>query len=244
MPVTNPQTGTRIDEVAEQIYRISTPVPPTVVPGGFSFNQYLIIDDEPLLFHTGMRKTFPLVAEAIATVMPIGKLRWVGFSHAEPDENGALSDFLDAAPNAAALCGIIAAMVSAGDLGGRAPRALGNGEAISLGKKTVTWLDAPHVPHGWDCGFLFEQKTRTLFCGDLFTQGGAEHAPITESDILDASEAMRQAMDYYAHGPNTGVVLEQLAATQPTTLACMHGSAWHGDGAKLLRGLAKALAGG
>jgi len=123
--------------------------------------------------------------------------------------------------------------------GGRAPQL--NGEAVSLGKHVVRWIDAPHVPHGWDCGLLFEESTRTLLCGDLLTQGGASHDPRTQDDILGPSEAFRKRMDYYAHGPDTKKVLERLASTHPTTLACMHGSAWQGDGAGLLRALAGAL---
>jgi flavorubredoxin len=241
MGVTNSQTGTRIDEIAAGIYRIATPLP--VVPGGFSFNQYLIVDDEPLLFHTGPRKLFPLVREAVEAVMPAEKLRHVSFSHVEADECGSLNEWLAAAPRAAPLCGKIAAMVSIEDLADRPPRALGDGESIALGKKRVKWFDAPHVPHAWECGFLFEETTRTLLCGDLFTQGGAEHPPLTESDILGPSEAMRHALEYFAHGPNTAAILEKLAKTEPTTLAVMHGSAYRGDGAKVIRGLSAALRG-
>jgi flavorubredoxin len=240
MTTTNSQSGTRIDEIADRIYRIATPVP--AAPGGFSFNQYLVVDDAPLLFHTGPRKLFPLVREAIATVMPVERLRWVSFSHVEADECGSLNEFLAVAPNAAPLCGTIAAMVSVNDLADRPARALPEGETVSLGKKSVTWIDAPHVPHGWECGFLFEQSTRTLFSGDLFTQGGAEHAPITDSDILGPSEAFRQAMDYYSHTKSVRGPIEKLAALAPTTLACMHGSAWRGDGARLLRELGDVLA--
>ncbi len=241
MPVTNPHSNTRIDEIAAGIYRISTPVPPTVVPGGFTFNQYLVVDDEPLLFHTGPRKMFPLVREAIASVMPVEKLRWLSFSHVEADESGALNELLAVAPNAQPLCGQIAAMVSVNDLADRPARALADGEAITLGKKSVAWVDAPHLPHGWECGFLFERSTSTLLCGDLFTQGGAEHAPVTESDILGPSEAFRKAMDYFSHSKNAAVHMERLAALAPRTLACMHGAAWRGDGAKLLRELGAAL---
>jgi len=241
MTTTNQDTGTRIDEVADGIYRISTPVPPTAVPGGFTFNQYLVVDEQPLLFHTGPRKMFPLVRQAIATVMPVERLRWISFSHVEADECGSMNDFLAAAPDAAPLCGTVAALVSVGDLANRPPRALGDGESISLGKKSVVWIDAPHVPHGWDCGFLFERSTRTLFSGDLFTQGGSEHVPLTESDILGPSEAFRRAMDYYSHTKSARGPLEKLAALEPTTLASMHGSAWRGHGAGLLRELCAVL---
>ncbi len=240
MPVTNTQSGTRIDEVAEGIYRICTPLPPTVVPGGFSFNQYLVDDEEPLLFHTGPRGMFALTSEAIASVMPVSRLRHVAFSHFESDECGAGNEFLAAAPRAAILCGRVSGLVNA-DVWSRPPRALADGETVSLGKHLVRWIDAAHVPHGWDCGYLFEERTRTLLCGDLFTQGGAGHDPRTQADILAPSEAFRKAMDYYAHGPNTGQVLAKLAATKPAMLACMHGSAWQGDGEGLLKALAGAL---
>jgi flavorubredoxin len=237
--ITNAQSGTRVDEVAPSIYRISTPV--SVVPGGFSFNQYLIVDEDPLLFHTGPRRMFPLVREAIAAVMPVEKLRWVGFSHVEADECGALNDLLAAAPTAQALCSQVAAMVSVEDLADRPPRALADGETVGLGRARVRWLDAPHLPHAWECGYLFEESTGTLLCGDLFTQPGATHPPVTEGDILGPSEAMRAAMDYYAHSAATRPLLEKLAATRPRTLACMHGSAWSGDGGRLLLDLAESL---
>lgn len=241
MSVTNRQSGTNVHEIADGIYRINTPV---VIEGagGFSFNQYLIMDDDPLLFHTGPRKMFPLVHEAVASVLPVGRLRYVAFSHVEADECGSLNEWLLAAPHAVPLCGNIAAMVSVNDLADRAPRALSDGELLALGRHAVRWFDAPHLPHGWDCGFLSEEHTSTLLCGDLFTQGGANLPPVTESDILGPSEAFRHGMDYFSHAVNTREILERLASTHPTTLACMHGSAWRGDGEKLLRALADALA--
>lgn len=240
MTITNKASGTNVHEVAEGIYRINTPV---VIEGagGFSFNQYLIVDDEPLLFHTGPRRMFPLVREAVASVLPVEHLRHIGFSHVEADECGSLNEWLGAAPRAMPLCGSVAALVSIGDLADRPPRALADGEALALGRHTVRWIDAPHLPHAWECGFLAEERTSTLFCGDLFTQGGADLPPLTESDILAPSEAFRHQMDYFSHTKNAGSLLEKLAATRPTTLACMHGSAWRGDGAALLRALASAL---
>jgi len=241
MAVVNLESGTRIDEVGEQIFRISTPL--AVVPGGFSFNQYLVVDDEPLLFHTGMRTMFPLLRQAIETVMPLQRLRWVAFGHVESDECGAYAELMAAAPAATPLCGRLQAMLAMPDLTARVPRVLGDGESLSLGTRQVTWMDAPHVPHGWDNGFLFESTTHTLFAGDLFTQAGADNPPLTERDLLGPSEAMRQTLDYYAHAPATGAVLARLAATEPRLLACMHGSAYRGDGGGLLRALAAALAG-
>lgn len=241
MSITNAQSGTNIHEIADGIYRINTPLPPSVVPGGFSFNQYLIVDEEPLLFHTGLRKTFPLVREAVASVMPVERLRYIAFSHVEADECGSLNKWLAAAPQAVPLCGRIAAMVSIEDLADRPPRALADSETLSLGRHTVQWFDTPHLPHAWECGFLMEQHTRTLLCGDLFTQSGGGKQPLIESDILGPSEAFRNKLDYYSHTKNARALLERLAAASPTTLACMHGSAWRGDGAQLLRALADAL---
>ena len=241
MGITNSTSGTRIDEIADQIYRISTPIPPGVIPVGFTFNQYLIVDDEPLLFHTGLRKLFPVVREAIESVMPVERLRHVSFSHFEADECGALNDFLAVAPQAAPLCSDIAAMVSVDDVSDRPARPLADGAEVTLGKHKVRWLYTPHVPHAWECGLLFEESTRTLLCGDLFTQGGHEHKPLTDGDILGPSEAMREGMDYYSHAKDTRQILEKVAATEPTTLACMHGSAWKGNGGELIRALADEL---
>lgn len=240
--ITNSGSGTNVHEIADGIYRINTPVPPSDMPGGFSFNQYLVVDDEPLLFHTGPRRLFPRVAEAIAAVMPVERLRHVALSHVEADECGALNLFLAAAPRAVPLCGTIAAMVSIGDLADRPPRPMADGEVLDLGRHRVQWLDAPHLPHGWECGYLSEASTATLFCGDLFTQPGVGAEPLTSADVLEPSENFRLALDYFAHAPKSGVLLEKLAATAPRTLACMHGSAWSGDGASLLRGLAARLA--
>jgi flavorubredoxin len=236
MSVTNNESGTNIFEIADGIYRINTPL--SVVPGGFSFNQYLIVDDEPLLFHTGPRRMFPLVSEAVATVMPVDRLRYVGLSHFEADECGSLNEWLAAAPQAVAVCSRVAAMTSVNDIADRRPRPLADGEILSLGKHRLRWFDTPHLPHAWECGFMMEQHTRTLLCGDLFTQPGDKTPALTESDILGPSEQMRKGLDYFAHAPNTREMLERLAAEEPATLACMHGSAWHGDGAALLRALA------
>lgn len=239
MSITNTESGTNVHEISDGIYRINTPL--SIVPGGFSFNQYLIMDDEPLLFHTGPRKLFPLVREAVESLMPVERLRYVSFSHVEADECGSLNDWLRAAPRAMPLCGSVAALVSIEDLADRPPRALADGETLSLGKHSVKWFDAPHLPHAWECGFLMEENTRTLLCGDLFTQPGTGDVPLVESDILGPSEAFRHQMDYFSHTKNADAMLERLAQTNPTTLACMHGSAWHGDGAGLLRELARAL---
>jgi flavorubredoxin len=238
--ITNPQARTNVHEIADGIYRINTPID---FPDGqgFSFNQYLVVDDEPLLFHTGPRRMFPLVREAMAAVMPVERLRWVAFSHYEADECGALNDWLAAAPQATPLCGAIGAMVSVTDFADRPPRAVADGERIVLGSHALTWFDTPHVPHGWDCGLMMETTTSTFLCGDLFTQPGHGDQALTEGDILGPSEAFRQPMDYYAHAPQTAATLLRLAQEKPRTLACMHGSAWRGDGGALLRHLAEAV---
>ena len=238
--ITNQASGTNVHEIASGIYRINTPIQ---IPGGpeFNFNQYLIADDAPLLFHTGPRRLFPLVAEAVGRVLPLATLRYAAFSHFEADECGALNDFLAAAPQAEPVCGQVAAMVSVNDVSNRPPRALADGEVLELGRHRLRWHDTPHVPHGWECGFMMELETRTLLCGDLFTQGGAGSTPVTDADILEPSEAFRKQMDYYAHAPQSAATLLRLAQEKPRTLACMHGSAWRGDGGTLLRHLAEAV---
>lgn len=238
---TNAHTGTTIDEVADGIYRINTPLRIDNIPGGFNISQYLVVDYEPLLFHTGWRKWFPFVSEAIAKVIPLARLRHIGYSHFEGDESGAMNEFLAAAPQAVPFASRIGVMTSLNDHADREARGLGDGETFSTGRKTWEWIDTPHVPHGWDCGVLFDRATRTLLCGDLFTQPGADTPPVTESEILTASEAMRKPMDYYAHSTGTAAILERLASRNPTTLACQHGSAYRGDGAGLLRELASRL---
>jgi flavorubredoxin len=229
---------THIDEVGDGIYRIHTPV--SNIPGGFSFNQYLVLDDEPLLFHTGAKGLWPAVRGAIERVMPIDRLRWVGFSHVEADECGALDEVLAAAPRATPVASVVGAMISLGDSASRPARGLADGEVLATGAKRFRWIDAPHVPHGWECGFMMEETSKTLLCGDLFTQPGSEHKPVIEGDILGPSEAFRGAMDYFSHARGARAQLERIAAMEPRTLACMHGSAWVGDGAKLIRALAEA----
>ena len=239
--ITNRESGTNIFEIAPDIYRINTPVSIPGSPDRFNFNQYLVVDEEPLLFHTGPRKMFALVREAIERVMPIEQLRCIGLSHFEADECGAMNEFLAVAPHAVPLCGQIAAMVSVNDVADRPARALADGETLVLGKHTMRWFDTPHMPHAWECGLMMDTETRTFFCGDLFTEGGPGDSPVTESDILGPSEAFRAHMDYYAHAPDTTGTLARLAEQRPTTLARMHGSAWRGDGAVLLHALATAL---
>jgi len=236
---TNEHTGTRVDEVGDGIYRINTPL--EIPNGAFSFNQYLVLDEEPLLFHTGPRKLFPFVREAVSHVVAAERLRWIAFSHFEADECGSLNEWLEIAPQSQPLCSEIAAMVSVNDVADRPARSLADGETLSLGRRTVQWFDTPHLPHGWETGYLADVTSRTLFCGDLFTQPGRGEEALVSSDILGPSEAFRGAMDYYAHSKHAQPLFEKLASFRPETLACMHGSAWRGDGAALLRELATAL---
>lgn len=233
------ETAAHVDEVADRIYRISIPL--DVIPGGFTFNSYLIDDDEPILFHTGYRKAFPVTVEAVRKVMPVEKLRWIGGSHFEGDEFGALNDFLAVAPHATPFGAEIGVLTSLNDFAERPARGLADGEEFSIGGRRMQWLYTPHVPHGWDCGILFDQSSKTLLCGDLFTQPGADMPAVTESEVLSASEGMRQMMDYYAHATSTTAILERLASLDPSMLACQHGSAYRGDGGALLRELAATI---
>jgi flavorubredoxin len=245
---TDPQSGTTIHEIEDGIYRISVPVP----EADFSYNQFLIVDDEPLLFHTGLRSQFPLVSEAIRKVMPLERLRYVAFSHFESDECGALNLFLGAAPQAVPVASRVAVLTSLADFAERPPRALADHERLTLGRRTVEWLDAPHLPHGWETGYLYESSTRTLFCGDLFTHGGAKAAPLIDSDLLVPAEEFRIGFstmtglpDAYGFGRDAAMHIEKLAATNPRTLAVMHGSSWRGregEGAQLLRRLGEVVA--
>jgi flavorubredoxin len=229
-----------IDPIGTDIYRINVALP-DAIPGGFSFNQYLVVDERPLLFHTGPKKLFPLIRERIETVLPLSALRYIAFSHVESDECGSLSEFLAAAPEARPVCSDVAAMVSVRDLVDVEPIGLADGQLLDLGRHKLRWQSTPHLPHAWETGYLFDETTHTLFCGDLFTQPGIGERPLVQDDILAPSEAFRQQMDYYAHAPGTGRMIERLAALEPRLLACMHGSAWSGDGAAMLRSLGAAL---
>ena len=234
---------TTVNEIANGVYRISTPVPPTVIPGGFTFNQFLIVDEAPLLFHTGPKKMFPLVKDAVDRVLGgADKLRYVGFSHLEDDESGALNEWLTVAPQAEVVCSRIAAGVSLGDYPIRPPRPLADLDELSLGKKKMRWLDAPHLPHNWECGYMFEVTEKTLFCGDVLTHCGIDGPAITEGDVVGPAAAANVAFaNSIAIEKNTRTLLDKLARTEATTLAIMHGSSYRGHGAKVLRDLADAL---
>jgi flavorubredoxin len=226
---------TRIDEIAAGVHRVSTYT--DAVAGGFTFNQFLVVGDEALLFHTGLRGLFPAVSEAVASVVPLDRLRWVSFGHWEADESGALNQWLAAAPGAEVAVGLLSTLVSTGDQIEARPRSLADGEVIDLGGPRVRWIDTPHVPHGWDAGLLFEETTGTLLCGDLFTHAGAVPA-LTEDDIVGPAAAAEDVFDATCLTPQTGPTIRRLADLEPRTLGLMHGASYAGDGAAALRALA------
>jgi flavorubredoxin len=229
---------TMVDEIAEDVFRLSTLVP-DAAPGGFTFNQFLLKADEPLLFHTGPRAMFPLVSEAISRLLPIESLRWIAFGHVEADECGAMNLFLAAAPQATVVHGVMGNLVSLNDLADREPRSVTDGEALDLGGKRLRHIDTPHVPHGWEARVLFDETSGTLLCGDLFTQTGVGPAVITD-EIISASLATEELFGYTSSPTRLAATARKLAELSPTTLACMHGSSFAGDGGAALRGLADA----
>lgn len=229
---------TRISEIAAGIYRLSTYVPEIAPPAGFTFNQFLVLGDEPLLFHTGLRKMFGLNRDALARIMPPERLKWISFGHFEADECGAINEWLGTAPHASAAHGQTGCDVSVNDFADRPPRILQDGEVIDLGGgKRVRFIDTPHTPHGWDAGVMYEESTGTLMCGDLFTQLGDDRA-ITEGDIVGPAIAAEDLFNYSALNPDMGSTIRRLAELRPRTLALMHGPSFVGDGATALRALA------
>jgi len=227
---------TQVSEIADKIYRLTTFVP-QVGPAGFTFNQFLIDADEPLLFHYGQRSLFPLISDAVKRVMPLERLRWTTCSHVESDEAGALNQWLSAAPNATPAHGLIGCNIWLTDMADRAPKPLKNDETIDLGGKRVRWLDTPHIPHNWDAGLLYEETTGTLFSSDLFTQMGPAE-PTTESDIVAPAIATAAKVPFMPWTPLAEPTLRRLAGLAPTTIALMHGPTFKGDGAAALNGLA------
>ena len=213
---------TSLDEIAEHIYRISTYVP-AVGPDGLTFNQFLVKAEEPLLFHTGPRRMFPLVCATIARVLPVSRLRWITFGHVESDECGAMNEFLGMAPDAQVAHGAVGCQVSLNDLCDRPPRQLADGEVIDLGGKRIRHLDTPHVPHNWEARVIFEEDTKTLFCGDLFTHAGNGPA-LTCADIVGPAMAAEELFRASCLSPATASTIRRLAALEPRALAVMHGS--------------------
>lgn len=230
---------TSVSEIADSVYRISIYVPDIAPPAGFTFNQFLVLGDEPLLFHTGLRKMFPLVSEAVSRIMPVQDLRWITFGHYEADECGAMNEWLAVAPNAQVAHGMTGCMVSLNDMADRPPQVLSNGEVIDIGGKLIRYIDTPHVPHGWDAGVIYEETTRTLFCGDLFTHLGDGPA-VTESDIVGPALAAEDIFYDTSLGPSIAPTVRRLADLVPRTLALMHGSSFMGDTASALNDLASA----
>jgi flavorubredoxin len=230
----------RIDEIAPEVYRLSTFHPDF----GIQFNQFLVADDEPFLMHTGMRRMFDATLAAVRQVIDPVRLRWIGFSHFEPDECGALNAWLALAPNAQAAAGVVCSQVMLADFADRAPRMLADGEELATGRHRLRYLATPHLPHGWDAGFWFDASSETLFCSDLLFQPG-DPEPLTESDLAPTARA---AIEEGMRGPlahdmpftaDTERGLERLAALAPRTLGVMHGSSFRGDGGALLRRYAR-----
>jgi flavorubredoxin len=229
---------TRIAEIVDGIYRLSTFVPEIAPPAGFTFNQFLVLGEEPLLFHTGLRRMFPPVRDALARIMPPERLRWIAFGHYEADECGSMNEWLAVAPRAQVAHGQTACLVSLNDMADRAPRILSDGEVIDLGGgRRVRYLDTPHVPHGWEAGVMLEEGSGTLLCGDLFTQLGDGPA-LTEGDVVGPAITAEDLFRYSSLSPGMGTTIRRLAGLSPGTLALMHGPSFAGDGAAALRALA------
>lgn len=228
---------TRIDEISAGLFRFSTFVPHIAPPAGFTFNQFLVLGQQPLLFHLGHRKTFPLTAAAVSRVLPLEQLRWLSFGHVEADECGAMNDWLAAAPNAEIVHGMIGARVSIDDMADRPARTIDDDEVLDIGDRRLRFIATPHVPHGWEAGVFFEETTNTLLCGDLFTHPG-NGAAITETDIVSPAMAAEDVFGFSSLSATTGATLRKLAALQPAALAVMHGSSFRGDCSAALRDLA------
>ncbi len=237
---------TTVDEIAPDIFRLSTHIDEIAPPAGFSFNQFLIRGEEPFLFHTGMRQLFPLVSEAVSRIIPLTDLRWISFAHVEADECGSMNQFLAAAPSAQVVHGGLAVMVSLNDLADRPPRPMGDDptsddSVLDIGGHRMRFLPTPHVPHNWESGLWFDETTQTLMAGDLFTAVGAGPA-ITTDDIVEPALVAEEIFHSTGLGPNVAPTLRRLAALKPTTLATMHGSSYRGDGARQLEELARGYA--
>jgi flavorubredoxin len=229
---------TRIDEIGPGLYRFSTFVPHIAPPAGFTFNQFLVMGEEPLLFHLGHRKTFPLTAAAVSRVLPLEKLRWLSFGHVEADECGAMNEWLGAAPNAEIVHGLLGARVSIDDMADRPARALTDDEVLDIGGRRLRFIATPHVPHGWEAGVFHEETTNTLLCGDLFTHTG-DGAAVTGTDVVGPALEAEDMFGATCLAPTTGATLRKLGGLEPATLALMHGSSFSGDGGTALRQLAE-----
>jgi flavorubredoxin len=231
---------TTVDEIAPKVFRLSTWIP-GITEDGFTFNQFLLTGDEPFLFHCGMRQLFPLVSEAISRVVALDKLRWISFAHIEADECGAVNLLLAAAPNAEVIHGPLAIMLSLNDMCDRPPVAAPEDAAHDIGGHRLRFIPTPHIPHNWESGLWFDEATRTLLAGDLFTHVGRP-AALVETDLVEPAIAAEQIFHATGLTPSLVPTLHQLAALDPTTLALMHGSSFTGDAAGQLRGLADGYA--
>jgi flavorubredoxin len=230
---------TDVAEIADGIFRLSTFVPDIAAPAGFTFNQFLIRAEEPLLFHCGPRGMYPLVSAAVSTIIPIDRLRWISFGHVESDECGAMNLWLEAAPRAQVVFNPLGCMVSLNDLADRAPRSIGDDEVLDLGGKQVRIIATPHVPHGWEAQVLFEETTKTLFCGDLFTHLG-NGPPLIKDDLVGPAMIAEEAFHATSIGRATAPTIRRLAQLDPSRLALMHGSSFEGDARSQLVRLADA----
>jgi len=230
---------TNIHEIAEGVFRLSTLVP-DAAPGGFTFNQYLLRGEEPLLFHTGGRQLFPLVAEAVAKVIAVDQLRWISFGHVESDESGSMNLWLDAAPQSAVLFNPLGCMVSLNDLCDRPPVMAAPDTTLDLGGHVVRTIATPHVPHGWEAQVLYDETTGTLLCGDLFTQVGDGPAIVHDADIVQPALDAEDLFGATALTVATAPTIRRLGELEPRTLALMHGPAYAGDGRQALLDLADA----
>jgi Uncharacterized flavoproteins len=228
-----------ITEIAPDFFRISTYIPEI----DLQFNQFLVKDEEPLLFHSGMKALFPIVRDAVGTIMDPSKIRWIGFSHFEADECGSLNEWLQLAPTAQPVCSMVGALVSVNDFATRPAKGMNDGEVLNTGQHRFRFVQTPHVPHCWEAGMLFEETRGTLLCSDLFHQGGNVE-PLTEADVIDRA---RKTLTDYQAGPlanympytkHTDSIMQRLADLNPRTIAPMHGSAFVGDGSRSLRDLA------
>jgi len=228
----------KINEIAPDVYRISVFVPEIQL----QFNHFLIKDDEPMLYHAGMRQMFPVLYEAVKTLIDPSKLRWIGFSHFEVDECGALNEWLQVAPHAKAVCSEVGAIVNMSDFALRPALAMKSGEILETGKRRYRFIRTPHLPHGWDAGVMFEETDKTLLCSDLLHQNG-DLVALTDKDILETHRSSLidfeagPLMDYSPYNHKTKKILDELAALKPKTLATMHGSSFYGDCSKVLTDL-------
>jgi flavorubredoxin len=225
----------KISEIAPDVYRISV----FVKEINLQFNHFLIKDDEPMLYHAGMRLMFPVLSEAVRKIIPLSQIKWIGFSHFEVDECGALNEWLQVAPNAKAVCRDLGAIINMNDYAIRPAHAMAGNDVLKTGKYSYRFIRTPHLPHGWDAGVMFEETNKTLLCSDLFHQNG-DVIDITDKDILGVHKTSMleyekgPLMEYTPYTNNTPKLLNLLADLQPKTLATMHGSSFHGDCQKAL----------